>query len=67
MTGERRFSLPKKGGNAMCDRCVELDDKIEYYQRMASKTTDPDLLDGIQKLIKRMKTQKATLHPDQTQ
>jgi len=30
----------------MCDRCVELDDKIEYYQRMASKTTDPDLLMG---------------------
>ena len=48
----------------MCDRCVELDDKIEHYQRMASKTTDPDLLDGIQKLVKRMKALKALLHPE---
>jgi hypothetical protein len=54
-----------KGRNAMCDKCVELDGKIEHYQRMASRTADPDLLDGIQKLIKRMKGQKALLHPEQ--
>jgi hypothetical protein len=47
----------------MCDRCVELDGKIEHYQRMASKTTDQSMLDGIQKLIKRMSDQKAALHP----
>ena len=63
MTGGLVSPCLKKGRNAMCERCVELDDKIEHYQRMASKTTDPDLLDGIQKLIKRMKGQKALLHP----
>jgi hypothetical protein len=56
-----------KGWNAMCDKCVELDGKIEHYQRMASKTPDQSTLDGIQKLIKRMKAQKAALHPEQEQ
>jgi hypothetical protein len=56
-----------KGQNAMCDKCVELDGKIEHYKRMASRTVDPDLLDGIQKLIKRMKALKALLHPERTE
>jgi hypothetical protein len=34
---------------------------------MASRITDPDLLDGIQNLIEEMKAQKATLHPEQTE
>jgi hypothetical protein len=51
----------------MCEKCVELDGKIEHYEHMASKTTDPDLLDGIQKLIKRMKALKALLHPERTE
>jgi hypothetical protein len=49
-----------------CDKCVELDGKIEHYQRMASRITDLDMLDGIQELIARMKAQKAALHPEQT-
>jgi hypothetical protein len=51
----------------MCDRCVELDGKIDYYQRLASKTTDQSTLDGIRKLIARMKGQKALLHPERTE
>ena len=51
----------------MCEKCVELDGKIEHYERMASKTTDPDLLDGIQKLIKRVEGQKALLHQKRTE
>jgi hypothetical protein len=51
----------------MCDRCVELDSKIEHYQHMASRIIDPDILDGIQKLIKRMKAEKAAFHPEQTE
>jgi hypothetical protein len=49
----------------MCDKCVELDGKIEHYQRMASRITDQLTLDGIKELIARMKAQKATLHPEQ--
>jgi hypothetical protein len=51
----------------MCDKCIELDGKIEHYQHMASRSTDPDILYGIQKLIERMKARKAALHPDEEQ
>ena len=49
----------------MCDRCVELDDKIEHYQVMASRITDQAMLDGIKWLIERAKTEKAGLHPEE--
>ena len=51
----------------MCDKCVELDGKIEHYQRMAARITDQLTLDGIKELIERMKAQKAVLHPEQEQ
>jgi hypothetical protein len=49
----------------MCDKCVELDGKIEHYQRMASRITDQAMLDGIRELIERVKAEKAALHPNQ--
>ena len=57
----------KNGPNGMCDRCVELDSKIEHYQRLRSGITDQATLDGIRELIERMEAQKAALHSDQTQ
>jgi hypothetical protein len=50
---------------AMCDKCVELDGKIEHYQRLSSTITDQRTLDGIKELIERMKAQKAALHLEQ--
>jgi hypothetical protein len=51
----------------MCDKCVELDRKIEHYHRLASRFTDQALLDGIRELIERAEGEKAGLHPEQTQ
>jgi hypothetical protein len=51
----------------MCDKCVELDSKIEHYQHMASRITDQATLDGIKELIERMQAQKVALHPEQGQ
>jgi hypothetical protein len=51
----------------MCDKCVEIDSKIEHYQRLSSKIADQLTLDGIKELIERMKAQKAVLHPEQEQ
>jgi hypothetical protein len=51
----------------MCDKCVELDRKIEHFHRIAARFTDQALLDGIKELIDRAKAQKAALHRDQTQ
>ena len=58
---------PHECETAMCDECVEIDSKIEHYQRMASRITDQAMLDGIKELIERMKAQKAVLHPEKDQ
>jgi len=52
-------------GIAMCEKCVELDSKIEHYQHLSSRINDQITLDGINELIERMKAEKAVLHPDQ--
>jgi hypothetical protein len=49
----------------MCDRCEELDSKIERYRQLAAKVRDPLLTEGIGKLIEEMEAQKAALHPKQ--
>jgi hypothetical protein len=60
------FSRPKiKGRNGMCDRCVELDKKIEHFHRLAARFTDQALLSGIRELIERAEVEKAALHPEQ--
>jgi hypothetical protein len=50
---------------AMCDKCVELDKKLEQYRRLASSITDQLTIDRLNKLIKDTVTEKAKLHPDQ--
>jgi hypothetical protein len=51
----------------MYEKCVELDKKIAHYQLLASRFTDQAMLDGVNGLIERAKTQKAALHPEQTE
>jgi hypothetical protein len=51
----------------MCEKCVDLDTKIEHYRVLASRITDQPTLDGINHLIERMQAQKAALHPEQAE
>jgi hypothetical protein len=51
----------------MCDRCFEIDKKIDHYRTLASLINDQLMLDGIKQLIERMQAQKIALHPDQKQ
>jgi hypothetical protein len=51
----------------MCDKCVELDKKLEQYRRLASSITDQLTIDRFNKLIRDTVAEKAKLHPDQTQ
>jgi hypothetical protein len=53
---------PGISGEAMCDKCAELDDKIAHYMRMSTYITDQLTLDGIKKLIERASAEKAALH-----
>jgi hypothetical protein len=49
----------------MCDKCVELDKKLEQYRRLASSITDQLTVDRLNKLIREMVAEKAKLHPEQ--
>jgi hypothetical protein len=51
----------------MCEKCVELDSKIEHYRLLASRITDEPILDGIKDLIERMQAQKVALHAEQAE
>jgi hypothetical protein len=48
----------------MCERCVELDDKIAHLKVLVSRVTDTLALDGIAKLVERYETRKRSLHPE---
>jgi hypothetical protein len=49
----------------MCEKCKELDGRIERYQQLARNITDERALDGIQRLVAELKAEKAALHPEQ--
>jgi hypothetical protein len=47
----------------MCEKCVELDKKLEQYRRVAGSITDQLTIDRINKLIRETVAEKAKLHP----
>jgi hypothetical protein len=49
----------------MCDKCAELDAKIEHFRRLATRVLDPLTIEGIGKLIEEMQAKKDRLHPEQ--
>ena len=50
----------------MCEKCSEIDAKIEHYQYLSRMVTDQPTLGAIQKLVEQMKADKITLHPEQS-
>jgi len=51
----------------MCEKCAELDKKIEHYGRMLLSIGDQITVERIEALIADLQAQKATLHPEQKQ
>ncbi|MBJ7402547.1 MAG: hypothetical protein JHD07_04325 [Bradyrhizobium sp.] len=51
----------------MCEKCNELDKKIEHYKAIQSRVTDRTTLDGIAELIAQLLARKADLHPETKQ
>ena len=49
----------------MCEKCVEIDGKIEHYRQLSGLITDQPTLDGINRLIEQMEAEKQALHPEQ--
>jgi hypothetical protein len=52
------------GRPTMCDKCVELDKKIEHYRRFQRAIDDRQMIDGAEKLIAKLEAEKAALHPE---
>jgi hypothetical protein len=50
-------------GAAMCDKCIEIDAKIEHYNYLSAWITDQPTLDAVKKLTEELRAEKATLHP----
>jgi hypothetical protein len=48
----------------MCDKCVELDEKIEHYRKLASAVSDRITVERIADLIKSMEARKLRFHPE---
>jgi hypothetical protein len=48
----------------MCDKCKELDGKIEHYERIRLSIGDQVTVDRIKELVAEMNAQKAKFHPE---
>jgi hypothetical protein len=51
----------------MCDKCEQLDKKIEHYQKLLLGIADQLTVDRIKSLIADLQAQKTVLHPEQKQ
>jgi hypothetical protein len=50
---------------SMCNKCDEIDQKIEHYRSIVSRLTDQLTNERIAELIADLEKQKAGLHPEQ--
>ncbi|MCP1757809.1 hypothetical protein [Bradyrhizobium elkanii] len=51
----------------MCEQCKELDDKIEHYERVASRISDAQTIAGLKKLVADLQRKRVALHPERAQ
>jgi hypothetical protein len=49
----------------MCDKCIQLDKKIEHYERLASGIADELTRERLRNSVQEMRAQKTALHPEQ--
>jgi hypothetical protein len=49
----------------MCDKCQELQKKIDRYRRLAVSINDQLTIDQLNQVIENLEAEKVKLHPDQ--
>ena len=47
----------------MCEKCTEIDRRLERLRYLQGRLTDPQTLDGIVTLLAELEAQKKALHP----
>jgi hypothetical protein len=62
-----RPSSVRGSSSPMCDKCEELDKKIEHYRRIRLSIGDQITVERIEALIGDLQAQKAVPHPEQKQ
>ncbi len=50
----------------MCEKCIEIDQKIERYRRIQQFILDPYTVDQTKELVAELEAQKAALHPERS-
>ena len=48
--------------SAMCQKCKELDQKIEHYRELSQSATDQPTINRFKELIRELYEQKIALH-----
>ena len=56
------MDLRRGSSENMCAKCIEFDNKIARYMRLATQITDEPTSEAIAQMIERMKAEKAALH-----
>jgi hypothetical protein len=51
----------------MCEKCAEIDEKVEHYRSLASRVLDDAMIKGMEALIADLLALKEQLHPAQDQ
>jgi hypothetical protein len=51
----------------MCDKCKEIDKRIEHYRQIATKIIDQVTIDRINRLNSDLQAVKVALHPEREQ
>jgi hypothetical protein len=46
----------------MCDKCLELDSKIEHYRRISGSILDEVMIGRLNELIAKLEAEKTALH-----
>jgi hypothetical protein len=54
----------RERGTDMCEKCAELDERIERYRRVSSSITDQLTIDRIKGLMEELQVEKAAFHPE---
>ena len=48
--------------SGMCEKCAEIDKRIEHYKWLATRVNDPPASKGIEEVIKQCEAEKRALH-----
>jgi len=55
------------GFEAMCEKCIELDERLDRYRSFAGRANEPEVDEALQQIALEMQVLKARLHPSDEQ